>query len=1001
MVQVIHAVRGRARFAVEGLYRSLPLQQYLEQELSLFEAVKTVSANVRTGNMLVTFALELPLERLTTQVDKLCFQFDQQDLLPEQTDLRRKARRKRSPEPRADQTPKAWHTLDDATVLTEFGTNVQSGLSKESVIAQQSKYGLNRLTEARRRSDFSIFIEQFQSAPVALLAGASVLSLATGGLVDAIVILGVVGINAIVGYVTESQSEHIIQSLQGGGDQTALVIRAGQRHRVDVEDLVPGDLLILETGTVVAADGRLTVANNLSINESSLTGESIPVSKQTESLSANNIPLAERSNMVYRGTVITGGEGRAVVVTTGRFTEIGKIQQMVSEAETKDTPLQQQLDEVGTQLAGGSSAICAGVFGIGWLRGYGLLEMLKISISLAVAAVPEGLPTIATTTLALGMQDMRKRQILIRGLEAVEALGSVQTICLDKTGTLTENQMVVRQVRTGQGCFDVKAGQFTNENDETVAPDNAAELQRLIQVGVLCSETDYIAEEDGSYSLEGSSTENALVRLGIETGLDVPDLRNRLPCVATNLRSKDRNVMSTVHSQEDGSTLAMVKGSPEEILERCHSWMSEGEVRPLEDDQRRRFDLDNEQMAGQALRVLGMAFKEMTDDQEDPESELTWLGLTGMADPIREGVQEFIEGFHQAGINTVMITGDQSPTAYAIAKDLQLSRHRQIEILDSTDLSNIDPEKQQALFDKVDVFARVSPASKLEIVQALQAAGKVVAMTGDGINDMPALKAADVGVAMGSGSTGMVQDVADMIIADNNLETLISAVGQGRTTYNNIRKSVHFLLSTNLGEIIVTTATTALGLGEPLNTMKLLWLNLVTDIFPGLALALEPPEPDILDQPPRDPKEPVLQESDFSRIAFEAMVISLCALAAYGYSLLRYGQGTKANTSLFMSLTIGQILHTWSCRSETHNIFDRQALPRNPYVEGAIALSLGLQVLPMAIPPLRNLLQLAILDPMDWSVVLSTALLALVINESTKKGEFPVRKKDKVGEVGE
>jgi Ca2+-transporting ATPase len=441
----------------------------------------------------------------------------------------------------------------------------------------------------------------------------------------------------------------------------------------------------------------------------------------------------------------------------------------------------------------------------------------------------------------------------------------------------------------------------------------------------------------------------------------------------------------------------MVKGSPEEVLERCTSWMWGGEIHPLEDDQRRRFDLDNEQMAGQALRVLGVAFKEVADDQEDPESELIWLGLTGMADPIREGVQKFIEGFHRAGINTVMITGDQSPTAYAIAKDLKLSRHKQTEILDSSDLSGLDPEKRQALFDKVDVFARVSPGSKLEIVQALQAAGKVVAMTGDGINDMPALKAADVGVAMGSGSSNVVQDVADMIIEDDNLETLINAVSRGRTTYGNIRKSVHFLLSTNMGEIIVTTIATALGLGEPLNTMELLWLNLVTDIFPGLALAMEPPEPSVLDQPPRDPDEPILRQSDFSRIALESGTISLCALAAYSYSLLRYGQGRKASTTLFMSLTIGQILHTWSCRSETNSIFNREQLPRNPYVEGATLATLGLQILPIAIPPLRNLLQLAILDPVDWGVVVSTAMLALVINESTKKGEFPIQKKERKG----
>jgi Ca2+-transporting ATPase len=807
------------------------------------------------------------------------------------------------------------------------------------------------------------------------------------------VILGVVGINAIVGFLTESQSEQIIQSLQEGGERTAKVLRGGTPQTIDVEDIVLGDILILETGDVVAADARLSTSSNLSINESSLTGESVPVAKRVEALTGDDIPLAERNNMAYRGTVVTGGTGRAIAVATGRFTEIGKIQEMVSAADTDQTPLQQQLDEVGTQLAMIGSGICVGVFGIGLARNYGLLEMLKISISLAVAAVPEGLPTIATTTLALGMRDMRQRHILVRGLQAVEALGSVQTICLDKTGTLTQNQMVVKQVRTGQDCFEVNQGEFFHEG-EAIAPDSTEELRRLIEVGILCSETDYQAAADGDYALEGSSTENALVRLGIDTGMDVAELRDRYPTVVTNLRTEDRNVMSTVHTLDEENQLVMVKGSPEEVLERCRSWMCKGEQRPLDDPQRREFDLDNERMAGQALRVLGVAYKEMSSD-EDPETDLIWLGLVGMADPIREGVQKFIEGFHRAGINTVMITGDQSPTAYAIAKELKLSRGRQTEILDSSDLSNLAPEKRQALFDKVDVFARVSPASKLEIVQALQEAGQVVAMTGDGINDMPALKAADVGVAMGAGSNSVVQDVADMIIEDNELATLIDAVSRGRTTYNNIRKSVHFLLSTNMGEIIVTTIATALGLGEPLNTMELLWLNLVSDIFPGLALAMEPPEPDILDQPPRNPDEPILRDSDLSRIFQESATISCCALAAYSYSLLRYGgqNRQKASTTLFMSLTIGQILHTWSCRSETKSIFTRDQLPRNPYVEGAIALSLGLQLLPMFVPPLRNLLQLAILDPLDWGVVFSTALMALIINESTKIGEFPVKRK--------
>lgn len=1024
MVQVLHAVRGRARFAIAPLYHSPALQRWIEQRLSQPEAVESVRANPRTGTVLVLFAPEQSWEAIAQQLHDILEQFDHQhshqhshQQFPKQPpkqqsqkqpessqgedsklrERRRRSRRRQATTSQAVEQPqKDWHKLDPATVLQTFGSEAIAGLAEDEVASQRSQYGANVLEESQTRSDLSILLEQFQGLPVALLGGAAVLSAATGGLIDALVILSVVGINAAVGYVTESQSEHIIQSLQQSGVQTATVVRQGSQQTVSTEDLVPGDVLVLDGGSNVAADARLIAAEHLQINESSLTGESIPVAKQVEALTGDEIPLAERQNMVYKGTLVTEGSGRAVVVATGRYTEIGKIQQMVSQASTAGTPLQQQLDDVGTRLALIGGGVCGLVFGIGWLRGYGFLEMLKISISLAVAAVPEGLPAIATTTLALGMQEMRDRHILIRGLEAVEALGSVQTICLDKTGTLTQNQMVVQAICTGQERLQVKSGSFVRESGEAVGLQALEEVRRLVEVGVLCSESEFQPDANNDFFLRGSATENALIYLAVDAGVDVPALRDRFPRTATYRRSEDRNVMSTVHDCEEGDRLMAVKGSPEEVLERCQSWMIEGEIFPLSESERRDIALANERMAGQALRVLGVAYKPTpAEPQEAVERHLIWLGLVGMADPIRGGVNEFIQGFHQAGIDTVMITGDQSPTAYAIAKQLQLSRRRQTEILDSSDLSGLDSEKQQALFDKVDVFARVSPASKLQIVQALQAVGRVVAMTGDGINDMPALKAADVGVAMGAGSQQVVQDVADMIIEDDQLQTLIDAVGQGRTTYNNIRKSVHFLLSTNMGEIIVTTITTALGLGEPLNTMELLWLNLVSDIFPGLALALEPPEPDILDQPPRDPDEPILRDRDFSRIALESGTISLCALTAYSYSLLRYGRGREASTTLFMSLTIGQILHTWSCRSETHSIFDRPALPRNPYAEGAIALSLGLQLLPIVVPPLRNLLQLAVLDPVDWSVILTTALLSLIINESTKTGEFPVKRRQR------
>lgn len=977
MIQAIHtAVKGRARYKVQPLYRSESLKKYLEQRLSAREAIQQVSANPLTGNVLVRFNRDLDHDRIASWLEAVVTDFQQQgETAPTQP---------RQPVEEQEQRSENWYLMEIDAVLDAWNTSRESGLSSEAAAENLNQYGSNVLSESEPRSDLSIWLDQFNSLPVALLGAAAGLSIFTGGLADAVVIAGVVGVNAAIGYVTESESEKIIRSLKTTETPSVRVIRDGERREMNAEDLVPGDLIVLQAGSYVPADVRLLETSSLSIDESALTGESIPVSKKTEPLTQEDAPLGDRKNMAYKGTLVTGGEGLAVVVATGKFTEMGKIQAMVSEAEETETPLQKQLDEAGSQLVLISGGVCGLVFGIGLLRGYGFLQMLKTAISLAVAAVPEGLPTVATTTLALGIRDMREHNILIRGLNAVEALGSVQTICLDKTGTITQNKMVVEEVHIPVSVLKLSEGQFLTDEEKTIDPEECEELAKLIQVSVLCSESEVKRGDDGEYEVRGSATENALIDMAIEAGTDAIALREDYPRVRTIPRDERRNVMTTVHRAPEGKQFVAVKGAPGEVLERCRWQMREGEIVSLANKDRRDLELENDRMAGKALRVLGVAYT-FIDEGEELETDLTWLGLTGMADPIREGVQDLMEQFHRAGIKTVMITGDQSPTAYAIAKSLNLSRDRKLEILDSSDLANIDPETMTALFDKVDVFARISPADKLQIVQALQGAGKIVAMTGDGINDTPALKAANIGVGMGQGGGAhVVREVADVIIEDNNLQTIINAVSQGRTTYNNIRKSVHFLLATNMSEIIVTTVAVAAGLGEPLNAMQLLWLNLVTDVFPGLALALEPPEADVLDRPPRDPDEPIIKASDFERIAFESSAISLSALSAYGYGILKYGQGPQASTIAFMSLTVGQILHTLSCRSEEHTLLEFDQLPHNPYMDGAIIGSLAIQLLPATIPGLRNLLNLAPIDPLDCLVIGGSALLPLVVNESTK-----------------
>ncbi|MBW4644286.1 MAG: cation-translocating P-type ATPase [Goleter apudmare HA4340-LM2] len=973
MIQAIHtSVKGRTRFKVKQLYRSPSLKTLLERSLSQIDVITYVWANPLTGNILVLFHENISYHDIANYIEEII------------SDCQ-----KEKPVITTPQTEASWHLQAVDRVLDTFNTSKISGLSSELARQNLHKYGLNILSETAIRSNFSIFIEQFQSLPVALLGVAAGVSICTGGIVDAVVILGVVGLNAAIGYITETQSERIIQSLKSREQKATSVTRDYTQLEIPTENVVLGDILVLKSGIYVAADARLIDTDNLSIDESALTGESLPVTKNIEPLTGMDIPLGDRLNMVYKGTLVTSGQGLAVVVSTGKFTEMGKIQQLVGEATAMATPLTKQLDQVGSQLVLLSMGICGLVFGLGAVRGYGLVAMLTTSISLAVAAVPEGLPTIATTTLALGIQDMRKNHVLVRSLSAVEALGAVQTICLDKTGTITENRMSVVEIQLNSTQINVSDGELI-ANGEQINPYNCDRLLKLMHVLVLCNESQVSQAANGEYVVTGSATENALIYMAINAGVNIIDLRQQYPLWQTNLRTENRNIMSTIHQTHDYQKFVAVKGSPAEVVQICQWRLKEGQVVPLTEEDRQTIEIANDRMAGKALRVLGVAYnyRDHSNNGNNHESDLIWLGLVGMADPIRKGVKALIADFHQAGIDTVMITGDQSPTAYAIAKELELNRNPEIEILDSSNLNNLTPEARIALSDKVDVFARISPSNKLQIVQALQTVGKVVAMTGDGINDAPALKAAQVGVAMGKGGTDVAREVADIVLEDDQLETMIIAVSRGRTIYNNIRKSVHFLLATNLSEIMVMTTATAIGIGEPLNAIQLLWLNLVTDIFPGLSLAMEAPEPDVLSQPPRSPDEPIIKNSDFGRIALESAIISASTLAAYSWAIAKYGISPRASTIAFMSLTSGQLLHTISSRSEKHSIFSSEKLPHNPYLSAAVVGSFSIQLLAIGIPQLRSLLKITPLNLVDTLVIAASALLPLLVNESTKDTQY-------------
>ncbi|MEO5337641.1 MAG: cation-transporting P-type ATPase [Magnetospirillum sp. WYHS-4] len=987
-------VAGRVRIRVAGLRRNEVLARRLERDLATAAGIRSVSASTWSGNILIRFDGEGHLPDILAAVARLragflveggAVQVDQ-PRAPHKPAAKVQAAVQRLPLAAAG-APEApdglpWHLGETGRVAGLLGSDAGTGLIPAEATERLGRYGLNALPEAEPPSKLAMLMGQVTTLPVGLLVLSAVISAATGGIVDGMVILTVIGINAAIGYVTESNAEKTIRSLGSRIRPTALVRRAGKEIEIKVQEIVPGDLLVLGPGIFIAADARVVGAVNLTVDESMLTGESLPVGKTTAPLLDADTPLADRHNMVYKGTLVTGGSGLALVVATGLETEIGAIQRLVGEAKAPDTPMQRQLDDMGRQLALLSGAICGVVFVAGLARGFGFVEMLKGAVALAVAAVPEGLPTVATTTLALGIRDMRRHGVLIRQLPAVETLGSVQVMCFDKTGTLTENRMSVTALRTAIGSYRLLEGLFT-EDGNIVAPKTHRDLRQLLEVVVLCSETK-ISVADGKLALDGSPTEAALVRAAIQADLDPVRLRGEYPLLETRTRAEGRPWMATVHAMADGRRMVGVKGNPAAVLELCGWFLGADGLAPLTPEAREGFLEANDDMADDGLRVLGVALGHHEGEGEAAEHGLIWLGLAGMADPLRGGMRELMGTFHRAGIHTVMITGDQSATAYAIAKELDLNQGRPIDILDAGQLDRLDPELLASLAQRAHVFARVSPAHKLRIVQALQRAGKVIAMTGDGINDGPALKAADIGVAMGKGGSDVAHELADVVLEDDQLQTMAVAVGQGRTIYANTRKALHFLLATNLSEIALVTAGTVIGLGHPLSPMQLLWINLVSDIFPGLALSLEAPEPDVLRHPPRDPSEPIVRRRDLGRTAAEGAIMSAGALAAYGYGLARYGAGPQASTMAFLGLSTAQLLHTFSCRSDRRLFDGGPPLPPNPALKWAMAGSFGAQALAAAFPPLRGLLGLAPLRPVDWLVTAGAAALPFIANELLK-----------------
>jgi P-type Ca2+ transporter type 2C len=1040
-IRVRSAVPGRFRIWVPGLYRNEELKRALEQGLNGAESRRKVSANVIAATLLVHAPPEAAAETLVQEVATLVRRFAGDNGLSF-TFLERQARARsaqrlgkgkakgepsfsfssslnwdkwdpwrkgKSPEHESQQTKKTkrkrngkdelvapgeeqrsehWHTLDVQQVSELMGLATTRGWSDEQAKSQLQRFGRNVLTQVAKRSALAMFLGQFKELPVLLLAGSTVLSMVTGGVADGLVILGVIVINGVIGFVTENTAERTIASLTREDAPDVEVCRHGEWQRIPIEEVVPGDVIRLYPGSLVPADARLLAAHDLSVDESALTGESVPVSKTTKVLGDPDLPLADRTNMIYRGTLVTGGSATALVVATGRATQVGQLQQMVGEVERPETPMQKQLRHLGERTMVIAGVVCGGVFLIGLARGLALGAMVRTAVSLAVAAVPEGLPTVAITTLALGIRKMKSHHVLVRRLDAIETLGAVQVLCFDKTGTITENRMQVVQAAAADELMVFKNGRITGAGGD-VRPKERREIELLLEVIVLCSDTQLIDDGSGGLKASGSSTEAALVDAAIAARIDVVRLRAAHPNVKTEARTETRKLMATFHERPGKSGfLLAVKGSPLEVLDRCKFWMCRGEVVALTEESRRTIRRQNERMASEALRVLGMAYAEHESEQPSSDENLVWLGMAGLADPPRPGLPELFEKFRRAGVRSVMITGDQSATAYAVAKQIGLAVDGELRTLDSIEIETMDPDVLAELAPQVQVFSRVSPRHKLRIVQALQKSGLVVAMTGDGINDCPALKAADIGVAMGGAGGTVAREVADVVLETDDLRGMLTAIEHGRVIHADIRKAVRFILSTNTSEILMTLLSVAAGFGEGMTPLQLLWINLISDIFPELALAVQPPEDDVLEQPPRDPQAKMFSRDELRHIALEGGLLTAGAMAVYAYGIRRYGLSPQAQSVSFVSLAAAQLLHAFSTRSEKHNIFDANPTAKNKYIPMAVGGGIALTVLMQMIPGARRVFGSTVLAPLDWGLAAVGAVGPLLANEMVKAARF-------------
>ncbi len=882
-------------------------------------------------------------------------------------------------------TNKPWHTLSKESAFGSVGSS-PAGLSSEEAAKRLNEIGLNEIQAVKRTSAWNLFIDQFKNILILILLIATVISLVLGHGVESIAIAIIVLFAVFLGFIQEYRAERAIEALRHMAAPTASVIRDGVEVNLPSRELVPGDVVIIHTGDRIPADARLLEAVNLQIEEAALTGESIAVEKHIDPIPSDDLPVGDRKNMVYAGTAATYGRGKALVIATGMQTEFGKIAKLLQTIEAGKTPLQQNLDKVGTVLARAAFVVVALIVALGLVRGQPFVEMLIFGIALAVAVVPEALPAVVTISLAIGVQKMVKRNALIRKLPAVETLGSTSVICSDKTGTLTKDEMTVRQLYAGGQLFDVTGSGYVPEGNillEGSPVDKPADsLSEMLIAAVLASDTKLVSSSEGqtkTWTIKGDPTEGALVVAAEKIGLNKERLDETYPRVQEIPFSSETKRMTTLHQTPEGIT-AYAKGAPEMILGSCDWILSSNGVEPLDDAKRQQVLSTAQNMAEKALRVLAAASKPDAT-LENAQTGMTFLGLAGMIDPPRPEAKNAISVCEQAGIRTVMITGDHPVTARAVARELGLLTNN-ARVVTGADVEAMSDEQLYREVENIGVYARVSPAHKLRVVSAWQAHGNIVAMTGDGVNDAPALKKADIGIAMGITGTDVTKEAASMTLTDDNFASIVAAVEEGRGVFGNIKKYLMFLLSSNIGEIGLMAGSALLGLPLPLTAVQILFVNLATDGLPAIALSVDPPELDLMKRKPRNPRTGIFTRPVVTLMLLGGIWSMIVNLSMFVWAMNSGRTTSEAMTMTFVSLVLIQFFKAYNFRSDRNSVTQKPFA--NKWLNYAIVADLALLLMVIYVPDLHDAFETYYIPLHDWLISIGMALTIVPVLEAAK-----------------